>query len=261
MKKLFFCLVGFYFFAQNFNSVYACSMMYKPPVKFDSTEYIFTGKIVGYTGALMSDSLHRSFQGLFIEVVDPVYLPKIPTGFFEIIPYEIGSACELTTYDEKSFKMRYPLGAISRIVGKETKYITSDIPPGNIRLDINPFNMFFLSENFNEPAILFSTPHSSYDYRYACRDSIESFKKLLPLYDSQTSNDLLISFGNQFHYELRKDLYRLSIALSDTDKTKIIKRLLFFTKYSKKDFLTIINSNIQNEKIKKRTNFINSETI
>jgi photosystem II stability/assembly factor-like uncharacterized protein len=251
MKKLFFCLAGLFLFNQNINSVYACSMIYKPPVKFDSTEYIFTGRIIGFTGALISDSLHRSFQGLIIEIVDPVYLPKTPSGFFEIIPYELGPACELTTWDENSFKMVYPLEAVLRIVGKETKYLKNNIPPGNIRLDINPHDLFDLSENFNEPVILFSTHSSTYDYRYACRDSIESFQKMLPIYDSKTSENLLISFANQFHYELRKDLYRLSIAPSDSDKSVIIKRLLLFTKYSKKDFLSIINSNIQNEKIKK----------
>ena len=108
----------------------------------------------------------------------------------------------------------------------------------------------FLSENFSEPPILYSTHNSTYDYRYACRDSIESFKKLMPVYDSKTSENLLSSFASQFQYELYKDLYRLSITTCDTDKAVIIKRLLAFTKYSKKDFLSIINSNIQNEKIK-----------
>ena len=76
MKKIFYYFLIFCFLSQLYSSIYSCTIGYTPPVKFDSTEYIFIGRIKDYTGPLYSDSLGRSFQGLIVEIVDPVYLPK-----------------------------------------------------------------------------------------------------------------------------------------------------------------------------------------
>lgn len=246
MKKIILYLFVFYFLIQNINMIYACSSVYTPPIKFDLAEYIFTGKVIGYTGPLYSDSLERSFQGLIIEVVDPVYLPKTPSGFFEIIPYLLSADCSLNSWDIRSLQKFYPLGTVLRIIGIETRYLRNNIPPDVIRLDVSS-----LSKNFKEPSILYSTDSSIYDYRYMRQDSLDSFKKLLPIYDSQTASELRASFQSQFYFELAKDLYRLSIAHSDSGKAMVIKRLFYFRHYSKRDFLNIINMNIKNENTKK----------
>ena len=248
MKKIFLFLLVACFMCQTYKSIVPCTTIYKPPIKFDSTEYIFIGKVINYTEPLFSDSLGRSFQGLIVEIVEPVYLPKNPVGFIKVVPYVLGAACDLTTWDRKSFEQQYPVGTELRIVGKESVFIKNENPSDNIILDINPYNMFTLSMNFKEPAILFSTKSSIYDYRYVCIDSNKSFFNKLSLNDSNDSDKLRLSFQNQYHYELRKDLYRLSIA--DSDKSEIIKRLFSFSSYSKKDFLEIINSNIEDSTIK-----------
>ena len=142
------------------------------------------------------------------------------------------------------------MGTELRIVGKVSVFIKNGNPSDSIFLDINPYSMFTLSKNFKEPAFLFSSKNSIYDYRYACIDSNKSFRNKLTLYDSKESENLHLSFQGQYHFELRKDLYRLSIALSDSDKMEIIKRLFAFSLYSKKDFLEIINRNIKNETAK-----------
>ena len=250
MKKAFLFLAAFCFLCQTYKSIFACSMIYKPPVKFDSTEYIFIGRITDYTGPLFSDSLGRSFQGLVVEVIDPIYMPNTAYGKLRIVPYVLGAACELTTWDQKSFEQQYPPGTELRIVGRESVFIRNDDPLKNIILDISPYNMFTLSRNFKEPAILFSTKNSVYDYRYACIDSSKSFKSLLSIYSLSEPEDLYLSFQEQYHFELRKDLYRLSVAPSDAGKEEIIKRLFSFSSYSKKDFLEIISTNIKSEKIR-----------
>ena len=249
MKKAFLFLAAFCFLCQTYKSIFACSMIYKPPLKFDSTEYIFIGRITDYTGPLFSDSLGRSFQGLVVEVIDPIYMPNTVYGKLKIVPYVLGAACELTTWDQKSFEQQYPPGTELRIVGKESMFIKNNLSD-NIVLDINPRNMFTLSRNFKEPAILFSTKNSIYDYRYACIDSNKSFKNLLSIYSLSEPEDLYLSFQEQYHFELRKDLYRLSVAPSDAAKEEIIKRLFSFSSYSKKDFREIISTNIKSEKIR-----------
>ncbi|MBK9099076.1 MAG: hypothetical protein IPM14_13335 [bacterium] len=250
MKKIFPLLLAFCFFCLMNKSIFPCSIIYVPPVKFDSTEYIFIGKIMDYTGNIYSDSLHRSFQGLIVEIIESVYLPDTIYRKIKIVPYELGAACELTTWDEKSFKQLYPVGMELRIVGKKSVFIKNDIEADFIILDISPRNMFRLSKNFKEPAILFSSKKSIYDYRYACIDSNKSFLKKLTLYNSKESENLRLSYQEQYHFELRKDFYRLSVASSDVDKAEIIKRLFSFSSYSKKDFLEIINGNIKSDVIK-----------
>ena len=247
MRKTLLFVFVYCFICWTYKPINACSMIYKPPTKFDSTEYIFIGKVIGYTGPLFSDTLKRSFQGLVVEITDPVYLPKSTSGVFKIIPYQLGPACELNTWEEKSFKQIYPIGTELRIVGEESVFIYQSSSSDSIILDVNPFNMFTLSVNFKEPIILFSTKKSIYDYRNACVDSNKSFRNNLSLYDSKDSDKLRLSFQNQYHYELRKDLYRLFVASSDLSKKEIIKRLFNFRFYSKKDFLKIINENINCE--------------
>lgn len=250
MKKTFLFVLVACFMCQTYKSIIPCSTIYKPPIKMDSTEYIFMGKVINYIEPLFSDSLGRSFQGLIVEIVEPVYLPKNPSGVIKVVPYVLGAACDLTTWDRKSFELQYPLGTELRIVCKESVFIKNENPINNIILDVNPRNMFHLSKNFKEPAILFSSKNSIYDYRYACIDSNKSFLNNLTSYDSIISENLQISFQEQYHFELRKDLYRLAVALTDSDKLEIIKRLFSFNLYSKKDFLEIINCNITDEKIK-----------
>ena len=233
------CFISF-----TYKTIIPCTTIYKPPINFDPTEFIFIGKVINYPGSLFSDSLGRNYQGLIVEIVDPVYLPKNPPGLIKVIPYLLGAACDLTTWDQKSFEQQYPIGTELRIVGKESVFIKNNDPSENIILDINPRNMITLSRNFKEPAILFSTKNSIYDYRYACEDSFKNFKNLVSIYDSKKSDNLQISFWGQYHFELRKDLYRLSTAVSDSSKKEIITRLFAFRLYSKKDFLEIIDYNI-----------------
>src|ERR1035441_3019846 len=58
------------------SSAIPCTAVVSTPTKFDSTEYIFIGKVINYLGPLQPDSLHRDYNSLLVEIVDPIYLPK-----------------------------------------------------------------------------------------------------------------------------------------------------------------------------------------
>ena len=231
--------------------VYPCSMVYVPPVRFDPDEYIFIGEVAAYTGALYSDSLERSFQGLRILIKEVVYLPVKNPGIVDIIPYDLGPACELMSTDEKSLELRYPLGTQLRIVGKESVFIQKSLSD-LIILDINPYKMFTLSRNITDPSILMSSLSTVYDYRYACSDSVESFKESLHSYDQDWAQSLVNSFAQLVDFELRKDLYRLSIATADEDRSAIITRLIDFKHYIRDSLLLMIDNNVKNPSDKEK---------
>ncbi len=245
MRKVFFLSAAILFLRM---SAYACSTIYVPPASFNPDEFIFIGEVAGYTGALYSDSLERSFQGLRILIKDFVYLPVKNPKVVDIIPYDLGPACELMSTDEKSLEYRYPPGTQLRIVGTKSVYIKnplSDIPI----LDINPFK-YTLSKSFVDPPVLYSTLSSVYDYRNSTQDSINSFKQKVSHYGEEWAQELVNSYAVLFHYELCKDLYRLANASSDEEKSNIITRLINFRSYRRDSLLVMIGNNIKDSIVK-----------
>src|ERR1035441_9688022 len=85
-NKLLF-LISILFFISS--SAIPCTIGGSTPTKFDSSEYIFIGRIIKYVGPFESDSLHQNFNGLLVEIVDPIYLPKVPMKYFNQKTIEI----------------------------------------------------------------------------------------------------------------------------------------------------------------------------
>jgi len=67
------------------DSAIPCTALVSTPTKFDSSEYIFIGRVINFLGPQQPDSLYRDYNSLLVEIIDPIYLPKTPLKYFEII--------------------------------------------------------------------------------------------------------------------------------------------------------------------------------
>jgi len=228
-----------------------CSIVVSTPIKFDSTEYIFIGKVIKYIGPFESDSLKKKFYGLLVEIVDPIYLPKTPAKYFEIIEYSLGSDCVLSSYDLKTLEIRYPVNSHIRVIAKDTKFLPNEIDPENIRLDLNPYNNPHISIDYPDITELHSSHDLKYDYRYMNEDSSKNFLLSHKWITEKNKYEYLGSLGGLGDFELRKDLYRLASLKDTTAKIEILKRLAYYRSYNQITAKKLVPRYIKNENIQK----------
>lgn len=232
------------------NILLACSTVYHPPIKFDSTEYIFIGKIAGYIGPLRSQSLGGEFWAVLIQPVYLTYVPQIPPKCFEIIPYNQGADCKLMGLAEIEIKYQYPIGHNLRVVGRETKFLKDNLDSNDIRLDINPYNNFDLSMDFDTIPVLHSSPNSEYDYNNAWREANEKYQASCAGYSQLKKDQLSISFQNLFHFELRKDLFRLAVSRDSQKTISTLRRLAYFPYYTQEQYIQLVDQYVVNKKMR-----------
>ncbi len=235
-------------------NVFPCSIVKQRPVRFDSTTYVFIGKVVGYVGPIRSDSLNEIFLGLMVDVVDKTFLPRTPLKHFEIIIYALRSDCQFTCFPETLLHARYPVGCNVRIVARETKYFIRDNKSDNIKLDINPFEDASLSVNITDIPELCSSSKFEYDYRNIwgkVEIFINKWKHEFPQYEESTLYDSDVYLVD---YEIQKDLFKLSSSDNDIQNKKILSRISYFYKdisiYSKLVKRYIKDDEIRKELIK-----------
>ena len=156
-------------------SAFPCTAVVSTPTKFDSSEYIFIGRVINFLGPQQPDSLYRDYNSLLVEIIDPIYLPKTPLKYFEIIDYDLSPDCQLIPWDLGTIQRLYPINSYIRVVAKDSKHMTRNVNSENIGLDLNPFNNSHISFDFPNIPALHSSHDSKYDYRYMSEDSVANF--------------------------------------------------------------------------------------
>jgi photosystem II stability/assembly factor-like uncharacterized protein len=234
------------------SSAIPCTAVVSTPTKFDSTEYIFIGKVINYLGPLQPDSLHRDYNSLLVEIVDPIYLPKTPMKYFEIIYYDLTPDCQLIPWDLGTIQRLFPLNSYIRVVAKDSKYMTRNVNPGNIRLDLDPFNNFQISIDYPDIPQLHSSHDSKYDYRYMFEDSSAKFLSSNKWITEKNKDNYHNSYWWLGEFELRKDLYRLALLKNIDQKVEILKRLSHYPHFDQTTSNKIVPSYIDNPKLREQ---------
>jgi hypothetical protein len=240
MKKILFAVsFALTFFAQG---IFACTLSVPSIGKFDETEYVFIGEVIGYTESfdisetLIDSAISTTFQsqsdenkkanGLIVRVKESVFLPKIPKTHFEVFPYDLGADCSIAGIRDYTLKKKYPLNSEIRVIAKEAKYLPPNLPGGNIRLEDRPGERGSVSLNYDVNKTGMTSVASVFDYKsfqYDMNKDSES-KYLLP------------------NFEIRKDLLRLSKAANRKERTLILERLLFAPTFSDLDFYSLFKN-------------------
>lgn len=216
MKNLFFSFIISIFVLTQ--TVFSCTLGLTALSKFDATEFIFIGEVVGYTPPVKSKKLNTAVYGLIIKNKETVYLPKIPKGNLEVFPFGLGVECSLFGTDLDKLKKDFPINSEVRVIAKEAEIIPK-AKNKNIRLEIRPSELSSISLNIDEQGNRMTSANSGFDYKsFEYKDGDSFSKYLLP------------------EFEIRKDLLRLKKAQNQFELNRILDKLFYAPVYTNLSF-------------------------
>lgn len=207
MKQIIFliliCLFSFY-------SVLSCSLKPHYLSVFDKTEYIFIGEVVGYTNLLKSKNRISNLKthGLIVKVKEAVNLPKTPKTHFEVLPLQLGGACETLGISLNQLEEDYPINSEILVTIREATVFPHILNDGNFRLEYKwaRFNVININKDKNNSSLTNA-------------NSIISFDNI-KTYDDYEDKYFL------FDFESRKELKRLSEVKTQSEMEQVINNLL-----------------------------------
>ena len=245
MKKNFIrlsCAIVFCLF--SLKAAFGCAVIAVPSLtKFDTSEYIFIGEVVGVADPIKSEMFHGEAWGLKVRVKDSVNLPKSPASHFVVVPFDLESDCKDKGRSGDELLRYFPLESEVRVIAKEAKNAASQMADGNIRLEVLPDNLGSIARNYSGVGKAVTSVNSTYDYRsYVMGSPCRLSEKEMPDYES---NMRLPDF------EYRKDLLRMKNAGSEKERVGILERLLYFPT-SSDQYLEVTAQYLKNKKIIKR---------
>jgi len=221
---------------------YCCSLSIPRITKFNAYEYVFGGKVIGYTKPLKSQSIVDPAAGLIVEAKEILFSPKSPKKYFEVFPYDLGADCSTIGKGRQELSEEFPVNSKVRVIAVESFYFPNQINQENLRLEVSVGEHLSVVRFDNLSTELKTSVQSIFDYKKASPKNSQIYDVL--------------------DFELRKDLHRLEFSLRDDDRQKILERLVFYPSIYDIDFEMLvknyIKSNIENQReklIQQRENF------
>ncbi len=200
------------------SSISACSFNEFIPFNFNSNEYVFFGKVVGYTDRVetLIENNNRKITfngyGVLVKVESSVYLPKDIERIEVFVTVVSDTACTPKGLNLDDLEKDFPINTDVRVIGQENKSLLGNNPNSIVRIQVSGGNQGQLFKNLNKKGIELTTTESIFNYKLS-----------RPLYDTKFT----IAENFVWLFELRKDLKRLKQAKSEDEKYLILKRLAY----------------------------------
>jgi len=191
-----------------------------PITEFDSDEYIFIGKVVGFVGPQKLKYVAGDAWGVLVEPSETVNSPRRAANYFEVFPLQNESDCSLIGTSQQMLAQGYSIGSKVLVIAKESKF--DPAPGGNLRLEISPFGQRLIART------------------EAKEDSISATS----IYDFRAHTD---TRGALARFEMRKELLRLRKASSEHEKEVVLRRLAYFPAQFVIDYNAIVELNLKNK--------------
>ena len=198
----------------------ACSLIVKPLIKFDSSEYVFTGQVTRLVGPLESTTFLQKAWGLQIKAEEKVYLPQTPSGDFEVFPFQLWSDCSIAGTGSEELLKKFPLGSKVKVIARAATLLSSESNVDHVRLEVVPGTWSEISRNYYEDGRRMADSQTVFDYK--------SFKQVSPKDYVESFMPFLDAKGALPDFELRKDLLRLERTRLRSERVKILRRLLYY---------------------------------
>jgi hypothetical protein len=219
---------------------FGCTLGLQPVRDFDRNEYIFIGEVIGLAGPFASHKFKPQAWGLKIKVDDPIYLPKTPASYFEIVPFESWSDCTTKGIEREDLIHDFPIGSKVKVIARAAKLLPGKLDDGNIRLEITSGSLGSISRN-DDAGRSMTSSQSVFDYK-AYRGITVS--------DWDSNNPLHYAHSVLPEFELRKDLLRLRNAGDEAQRTMILERLVYYPDCCDLDFHRILKKYTKNRKVR-----------
>ncbi len=237
MKRLLLLVFFIILFSLSPNFSFACSFTEFVPLKFNTNEYVFFGKIIGYTDKVEStfESYNRKIKfvgfGLKVKVENAVNLPIVSETIEVFSSYPKDTACTKAGVSLFELKKEFPVGTQVRVIGQENDKLIGNNNNNIPRIEVSFANQGHLFNNITKKGTILSTNESIFDYRLS-----------LPLYGSKFTTDETFVWL----FEVRKDLKRLEQTTSQNERFTILKRLAFSYDYYE-DYENLIEKYLSDE--------------
>ncbi len=231
-----------FLFGLSSNEAFGCAVITVPSLdRLDPSEYIFIGKVKGSIGPQRSDKFHGEAWSLQVEPVGTLNMPKSPSSYFVVTPFDLASDCKDQGVSKEKLLTSFPIGSEVRIVAKEARYAPRTDAQGNIRLEVLPDNLGSVARNFSSLKRQITTVSSVFDYQsYVYQSPCGVSEAKRPDYESNAKLP---------EFEFRKELFRLRSAKTENAKLDILTRMVHFPSSDNDYFDLIAGSLIDMEKV------------
>jgi hypothetical protein len=212
----------------------ACSLYVRPLSKFDYAEYIFIGKVSGYTQAPVRSDLtkpfnqiqkDRSVNGVSIALNEGINLPKKAQVHYEVFPYVLYADCSEGSTSLSELRKSYPIGSEVRVIARDPLFVESSKDNGIVRLEVIPGSLSDISLNTDPTGKQITSGSSVFDYKSYSRD------------DRYRAD----GYYGLPSFEARKDLLRLERAKT-SERSSILDRLAFAPPNANLDFFDVFKA-------------------
>lgn len=200
-------------------------------------QYVFIGEVVEIINVAKpkSDENRTNAEGLKVKVTENIYSPQT-TSYYEILPLRIYPDCSLQ--GETGLKRTFPIGSKVRVIAHEAT-IYKKLSDENFvpRLETSIKNNGSIVRNdLNENTK--SSADSFYDY--------SSFALKKPT--TQIEETEFYSKLESLKFELQKDLARLVKAKTESERIKVMERLVYYPYFYRVPFHTLAAAYLKKSK-------------
>lgn len=199
--------------------------LYNQISSFDDSEYIFIGKVVGYTTPIKFDRELETTKGLkkiekqnflqtsglIVKVKESVILPTVPKGNFEVFIYGMNPQCLQLGIQANELQRSFPVNSEVLVVANEPLNVPQKTENNNFRIEIRFWSNSFVALNSKNGVEHLASANSIFDYK-------------LTLSDKPYRTD---TYFSSKYFDIRKDLLRLKKAKNLAERKDILERIVF----------------------------------
>jgi hypothetical protein len=191
--------------------MFACMMGVAGLSRFDETEHVFIGEVIGHIDPVETKSLVEPAAGLRVRPVEIIYAPKTPLMHYEVFLLHHTSWCAPTGHKIDDLKKWFPIGSEIRVVAKSAMLVPrpETVARGDLPLEASYERRGSIGINKSPDGKRLSTKSSEFDYRSLPREA--EYKEP--------------HFAGLHNFEIRKDLLRLRLAKTQAERNEILERL------------------------------------
>lgn len=232
MKNLILLICLITLFSASPVLIFGCSILVGQPTKFIPNEYLFVGKVVGFTenfepeitksqkdkvlrDGSSSISLEKRLEifknsytssALVVEVIHSVYSPKKLTETVLVFPFNLKGPCSYRGWRKKDLIKNFPIGSKINVMATESEIFQNKELPQELKLEVR------MNQTISPTRILGNEFDSSFSAETDYQSLVEPRK-----YVGKTN----------FDFELRKEFVRLEFEKPE-DRVKTLERLAYF---------------------------------
>ncbi len=233
MKKIIFTvsvsLLTLFFSSTN---IFACSLMVGEPTRLNPSDYIFVGKVIGYTeetkpnlsedrikgikrkytneekSAKIIESIEKNLTSaaIIVELDTPIHLPEKSAKYFEVYPLNMYGPCYYSGRSKTKLEEVFPINSKVNVIAQKSTLFGNTEKTDRLELITQTYQQLSLTKSLGNE--FDSSLNAETDYK-----SLFEPRKYIN--------------GKVLKFELQKEFVRMEFGNKET-RIKTLERLVYF---------------------------------